>query len=61
MADLEIMEDELGKTAMFAEMDLKNVAIDYINQLFYDSDGNISEEVLQRVYKHYFSKGDKKA
>ena len=56
MADLEILEDELEKTAMFGELNFKNVAIDHINQLFYDSEGNINEEVLQRVYKYYFSK-----
>ena len=56
MADLEIVEDELDKTALFGELDLRNIASDYIRQrVRRNADGNYDEELLKRVYRWYFS------
>ncbi len=56
MADLEIIEDQLDKTALFGELDLRNIASDYIRQrVRRNADGNYDEELLKRVYRWYFS------
>ena len=55
MADLKIVEEELGKTSAFGGMNLRHIAIEYINNLIYNPDGSFNEELLRRVYKHYFS------
>ena len=55
MADLKIVEEGLGKTSAFGGMNLRHIAIEYINNLIYNPDGSFNEELLRRVYKHYFS------
>ena len=55
MADLEIMEEELDKTFLFGEMSLRELAEGYIEErLKINPDGSYDEELLKRVYKHYF-------
>ena len=56
MADLEIMEDELDKTAIFGELNLREIALKYLHQrVKRNPDGSVDEKVLQQVYKWYFS------
>ena len=55
MADLEIMEEELDKTFLFGEMSLRELAEGYIEErLKMNPDGSYDEELLKRVYDHYF-------
>ena len=55
MADLEIMEEELDKTAMFGELDLRGIASEYLQQrVKKNADGSYDEELLKRVYRWYF-------
>jgi len=55
MADLEIMEEELDKTAMFGELDLRGIASEYLKQrVKKNTDGSYDEELLKRVYRWYF-------
>lgn len=56
MANLEIMEDELDRTFLFREFDLRALALGYMNQkLKRNADGNVDEKVLQQVYNWYYS------
>lgn len=55
MADLEIMEEELDKTSMFSELDLRGIASEYLKQrVKKNTDGSYDEELLKRVYRWYF-------
>ena len=56
MADLEILEEELDKTVLFSGMDLRKMAIGYLGEQFNldPDDDDINEELLKRVYDHYF-------
>ena len=55
MSDLEVMEEELDKTVMFGEMNLRGIALEYLKQrLQRNSDGSYDEELLKRVYRWYF-------
>ena len=55
MADLEIIEEELGRTAIFGELHLRAIAADYLNRkLKCTTDGSYDEKVLQEVYRWYF-------
>ena len=55
MADLEIMEDELDKTFLFGELSLRELAESFIEErLKLNPDGSYDEELLKRVYEHYF-------
>ena len=56
MANLEIMEDELDRTFLFGELNLRAIAIDYLNQkLPRNPDGSVDEKILQEAYKWHFS------
>ena len=56
MANLEIMEDELDKTAMFGELNLRKIALKYLHQrVKQNPDGSVDDKVLQEVYRWYFS------
>ncbi len=56
MANLEIMEDELDKTAIFGELNLREIALKYLGQkVKRNPDGSVDEKVLQEVYRWYFS------
>jgi hypothetical protein len=56
MADLEIMEEQLGKTAVFRELSLRELALKYLGQkVKQNPDGSVDEKVLQHVYRWYFS------
>ncbi len=56
MASLEIMEDELDKTFLFREFDLRALALGYMNhKLKRNADGNVDEKILQQVYNWYYS------
>ena len=55
MADLEIMEEQLDKTAAFHGLTLRNVALSYLKQrVKSDPDGKVDEKTLQEVYRWYF-------
>jgi phage gp29-like protein len=55
MADLEIMEEQLDKTAVFGELSLREIALKYLKQkVKQNPDGSVDEKVLQHVYKWYF-------
>ena len=57
MADLEILEDELDKTFLFGALSLRELAEGYIEErLTMNPDGGYDEELLKRVYEHYFGK-----
>ena len=56
MANLEIIEDELDKTVMFGELNLRRFASEYLKQrVQINTDGSYDEELLKRVYRWYFS------
>ena len=56
MADLEIMEEQLEKTAVFGELNLREIALRYLGQkVKQNPDGSVDEKVLQHVYRWYFS------
>ena len=56
MANLEIMEDELDKTFLFRELDLRALALGYLNQkLKRNANGDADEKTLQEVHRWYFS------
>ncbi|SFE17137.1 hypothetical protein [Succiniclasticum ruminis] len=55
MADLEIIEDSLDRTFLFGELNLRELAEGYIEErLKTNPDGSYDEELLKRVYNHYF-------
>ncbi len=55
MAELEIIEDELDRTCLFGELDLRTAAEDYLKRKLKRSpDGNVDEKVLRQVYGWYF-------
>ena len=56
MADLELMENQLDKTAVFGELNLREIALKYLGQkVKRNPDGSVDEKVLQHVYRWYFS------
>ena len=55
MANLEILEDELDKTFLFSELDLKKQALEHLGRkVKQNPDGSYDEELLKRVYEYYF-------
>jgi phage gp29-like protein len=55
MADLEILEEELDKTFLFSELDLRKQALEYLGRkVKQNPDGSYDEKLLKRVYEHYF-------
>lgn len=57
MVSIDIITEELEKTSMFRELDLRVIAADYINKrLRCNPDGSYDEELLQYVYSWYFPK-----
>ena len=55
MTDMDIITEELDKTSMFGDLDLRAIAADYINKrLHCNPDGSYDEELLQHVYRWYF-------
>ena len=55
MANLEILEDELDRTFLFSELDLRKQALEYLGRkVKQNSDGSYDEELLKRVYEYYF-------
>ena len=55
MADLEILEEELDKTFLFSELDLRKQALEYLGRkVKQNPDGSYDEELLKRVYEYYF-------
>ena len=55
MANLEIMEEEMDRTFLFGDLSLRATAIDYMRgRLKQNPDGSYDEELLRRVYDHYF-------
>jgi hypothetical protein len=56
MADLEILEEQFDRTAVFGELNLREIALKYLGQkVKRNPDGSIDEKVLQHVYSWYFS------
>ena len=59
MADLEIMEEQLDRTAMFGELNLREIALKYLGQkVKRNPDGKVDEKTLQEVYRWYFSENE---
>ena len=55
MADLEIMEEQLDRTAVFGELNLREIALKYLGQkVKRNPDGGVDEKTLQEVYRWYF-------
>ena len=55
MADLEILEEELDKTFLFSELDLRKQALEHLGRkVKQNPDGSYDEELLKRVYEYYF-------
>ena len=55
MADLEIMDEALSRTAVFGELNLREIALKYLGQkVKQNQDGTVDEKVLERVYRWYF-------
>ena len=56
MADREIMEEELDRTSVFGELNLREIALKYLGQkVKTNPDGSVDEKVLQHVYRWYFT------
>ena len=55
MANLEILEDELDRTFLFSELDLRKQVLEHLGRkVKQNSDGSYDEELLKRVYEYYF-------
>ena len=55
MASVEILEEEMAKTAVFNELDLRALVINHMSKkLKQNPDGTIDEKLLQHVYRWYF-------
>jgi len=56
MANLEIMEEEMDRTSVFGELNLREIALKYLGQkVKRNPDGSVDEKVLQHVYRWYFT------
>ena len=55
MANLEILEEEMDRTSVFGELNLREIALKYLGQkVKRNPDGSVDEKVLQHVYRWYF-------
>ena len=55
MASIDIISEELDRTAMFKDLNIRNIAADYINQrLKFNPDGSYDEKLLQHVFEWYY-------
>ena len=55
MVSIDIISEELDRTAMFKDLNMRNIAADYINQrLKFNPDGSYDEKLLQYVFEWYF-------